>query len=866
DKNKNYIIREFSELRKNKNIFEICMGNIVKEVFSIDKQSEQKEKLKKILLSFADKYKDKAEQFSAVYDLIFKDKQNKANDRGENNNFCIRSSIYKINQLQYENSVNGNSKILSKTLDLINLINNSLPELNAAEQKDLKVKMIELTSAAGDMYIQEQFANYEDITSVFKQIVIYENEFSEILNENEKNNDFIKTFDLKLSKNSDYDEYIKWQNKLLFYKERIDILYMIYEELIEQSIDNFNNAESFKNIIKIRLSEKFTEKKDILNNIKNIFPDSSQHALTLKQQKQTCKDIQINRKNKIGIIFKIFLNRFYFYKFQFNKNNLENNIKYFNFQLSSFNGKEEYAKAKKREMDVIAKEIQEIQERMVYLKENRHMYVNFKESNAVLDKEKTSKQIKIKQTELILLGNIKEFIRTFIVNAERKSEDMKKNLAKIRTVLQQIVKINEFEQESIKETFLKEKMELESEMIKFEKEKEYLNNSVSGQNSSHNFQGQTLIAKSLYQKEKLDSLLISEREITNQIKELQYLTGQLSETEQHELAMLEKDLVEKQLSLVKYYLTVENDNTKKNLTRNMMQSLYKTQYDVGRRSGNVNNYSVFEENKGTDMTRKAVLQIYKSSIDQLREFNRLIYRMKIINAILELEYIKQLSKQIEMNAGNKNVSSLKKELQISITKEMQNKVLELEKISDISKENITFAKYLKESIEASKEKQKKAKEKIYKEAKANLTRKLYILNEKANMLEEFIRNNDYEVTVDMKKIKAELKDIKKETKILSARSKEIEQKMILLKKEYTSENNMSAVMQSADLISSNIAVDNIGKKGKNKKNTDTDKDNSDGNNNTIRKTDVNRILASYSNSEKVSTKKVNIKEHVKNDW
>ncbi len=859
DRKISYIRQEFSNLKKNKDMFENCKDIIVKEAFNVEKQNEQKQKLQDILGSFADKYQDNSEQFAALYSSIFKNRQKNQEDT-EENSLCLRSSIYKINQLEYNSFIDSSGKILLSINDLINLINNSLPDMNAGEQKDLKLKFIELSSVAGDMYIKEQFSNYDNINKVYKQILTLENEFSDFLGEGEKAESFIEKFDLKSSQNTDY---ILWQKKILWYKERIDSLYMIYAALIDQSIDNLNNAESFKTLVKSKISEKFAEKKDILNSIKNIFPDASQHIMTLKQQKQTCKEIQINSKNKIGIIFKIFMNRFYFYNFQFNKKSLDENKNYFNNQLISFKEKEEYAKIKKNEMSVVTKEMQELYERMVYLKENKHMYVNFKESNDALEKEKTVKQIKLKQIELVLLGNIKDFMKNFIENADAKSDLMKKNVSKIKLVLQEIVKINEFEQENIKENFLREKMELESEMLKFEKEKEYMNNTFFGQNNSQNLKGQTLMAKSLYQKEQLDSLLFREREITKQIKELQYLTGQLSETEQHELDMLEKDLVEKQLSLVKYYLTVENDNTKKNLTRSMMQSLYKTQYNVEEKT-NINNFADFEGSKGIDVTRNAILQIYKSSIDQLREFNKLIYRMKIINAILELEYITQLSKQIEMNADNKNISALKQELQFAITKEMQYKVLELEKISDISKENITFAKYLKESIETAKEKQKKEKEKMYKEEKANLERKIHIVNEKINMLEDFIKNKDSDVSVDIKKIKSELKEIRKEQKALAAGSKEIDNKILVLKKESTHENNVSSVIQSADLISSNI---NISKDKKNKENLqDSDSENSAENKSSLRTTDVNRILSSYSNSEKVTSKKVNIKEQVKNDW
>jgi hypothetical protein len=73
-------------------------------------------------------------------------------------------------------------------------------------------------------------------------------------------------------------------------------------------------------------------------------------------------------------------------------------------------------------MSVVTKERQELYERMVYLKENKHMYVNFKESNDALEKEKTVKQIKLKQIELVLLGNIKDFMKNFIENADAKSD------------------------------------------------------------------------------------------------------------------------------------------------------------------------------------------------------------------------------------------------------------------------------------------------------------------------------------------------------------------------------------------------------------------------------------------------------------
>lgn len=866
DKNLKYINQEFIESRKNIDIFENCKDSIVKEILSIDKKTEQRQKLESLLLVFADKYNDKNEQFRTVYNSIFKGNQNKIDIKEEKNILFVRDSLYKINQLQYETFMNNQSKIFLSITDLLDFINKTLPNTTAQEQKSLAVKLIDVTSFIGNIYIQEQFINYNNMNKILEQMSALETEFPSASGEDENLDNFIKVFDTKLSKNIDYNQYIVLQDKVLEYKDKIYNLYLLYNMLAEQSIDNINSVESFKAIIKSKLSEKNIDKKMILNHINNILPNSSQHIVTLKQQKQICKEIQINCKNKISMIFNIFLNRFYFYNFQFNKNNLYDSKTYFDTQLTFFKDKEEYAKDKKSQMSVISKEIQEIQEKIVYLKENQHMYINFKESNATLEKDKANKQAKLKQTELSLLNNIKEFIKVFLVDADKKSGKMKDNISKIEAILKQIVKINEFEQEMIKEEFFKGKMDLESEMMKFEKEKEYMtNNDTVIQDSLINGQGQTLIAKSLYQKEQLDSLLISEREIAKQIKEMQDLTDQFSETEQQELAMLEKDLVDKQVSLVKYYLTVENDNTKKNLTRDMMQSLYKTKYNVEQKT-NIGNYDNFEGSKSFDKTRNGVLHIYKSSIGQLREFNKLIYRMKIINAILELEYITQLSKQIESNTNIENVANLKKELQYSITKDMQNKILELEKISKISKENIIFAKYLKESIENTKNKQKKAKEKIYKEEKANLERKLHILNEKVIMLEDFLKSDDLDGSVDIKKIKAEIKSIKKEKKVLASNSKKIDEKILLIKKESNLENDISSVIQSADLIVTNVNVDDNKKSNNKEELTDANGLSGENNKAVLRKTDVNRILSSYSNSEKVNVKKTNIEEQVKNDW
>ncbi|MDD3922587.1 MAG: tetratricopeptide repeat protein [Endomicrobiaceae bacterium] len=858
DEKLKHVYKKFIESRKNIDMFENCKDRIIKEVLNIEKQAEQRQKLESLLLTFADKYNDQSEQFRVIYNSIFKDNRNKLDDKEERNILFVRDSEYKINQLQYETFMKNHSEILLSITDLLVFINKTLTGTTAQEQKILAFKLIEAISFIGNVYIQEQFVNYENMNKVLEQISVLEKELSNTLGEG---NDFYT----KLSKNTDYNQYIILQNKVLKYKDKISNLYLLYNMLTEQSIDNINNLESFKSIIKLKLSEKFVEKKIILNNINNLLPDSSQHIITLKQQKQICKEIQINCKNKISMIFKIFLNRFYFNNFQFNKNHLYDNKTYFDNQLALFKDKEEYAKDKKDKMNVILKEIQEIQERIVYLKENQHMYINFKESNATLEKDKVYKQEKLKETELSLLNNIKEFIKIFIVDADKKSEKMKNNVNKIESILKQIVKINEFEQEMVKEEFFNGKMDLESEMIKFEKEKEYItNNDVFRQNSLINGQGQTLIAKSLYQKEQLDSLLISEREITKQIQELQNLTDQFSETEQHELDMLEKDLVDKQLSLVKYYLTVENDNTKKNLTRDMMQSLYKTKYNVEHKE-NVGNYDNFEESKSYDKTRNAIVYVYKSSIGQLREFNKLIYRMKIINAILELEYITQLSKQIESSTNKKHIANLKKELQSSMTKDMQNKILELEKISNISKENIAFAKYLKESIENTKNKQRKAKEKIYKEQKANLERKLQLLNEKIIMLDDFLKNDDLDVSVDIKKIKAEIKNIKKEKKVLVANSKKIDDKILLIRKESNLQNDISSVIQSADLIVANVNMDD-NTKSKNKEKLAMKDESSVNNKTTLRKTDVNRILSSYSNSEQVHIKKTDVEEQVKNDW
>jgi hypothetical protein len=258
DRKISYIRQEFSNLKKNKDMFENCKDIIVKEAFNVEKQNEQKQKLQDILGSFADKYQDNSEQFAALYSSIFKNRQKNQEDT-EENSLCLRSSIYKINQLEYNSFIDSSGKILFSINDLINLINNSLPDMNAGEQKDLKLKFIELSSVAGDMYIKEQFSNYDNINKVYKQILTLENEFSDFLGEGEKAESFIEKFDLKSSQNTDY---ILWQKKILWYKERIDSLYMIYTALIDQSIDNFKQCgESFKTLVKSKISENLPKRK-----------------------------------------------------------------------------------------------------------------------------------------------------------------------------------------------------------------------------------------------------------------------------------------------------------------------------------------------------------------------------------------------------------------------------------------------------------------------------------------------------------------------------------------------------------------------------------------------------------------------------
>ena len=244
--------------------------------------------------------------------------------------------------------------------------------------------------------------------------------------------------------------------------------------------------------------------------------------------------------------------------------------------------------------------------------------------------------------------------------------------------------------------------------------------------------------------------------------------------------------------------------------------------------------------------------LYKTYMFQLRELNKLMFRMKVINSILELETISKLNSRIEFDKqyfGSRNVASLTNELNSFKQHKNQKSKRDMKEIISIFKENISSAKELKKRLNEYQKKKQKIEAENDKRQKNNILNNISILDNKIELLKEHIEYNDENLNSkeDIDRMKEEIKNMQKE------KNKLLKQLDKIKIKRY--DENLDKIMESI-VSSADAILDNI------------DKDGTRDNTLYISKSSVRTILKQQSNKDKYIPKEDEnqMQVEIKNDW
>lgn len=845
---KNLAVKNDKELQKKLNKIKEKINRNKKNIdnyeqlkLKIIKGTNTKEKLMKILSGI--KYND------GLNEIVLLEKYNPLSEENEEKdiNIVVRDCLHLLNQAQYYSFLEQNSEVLDDINNIVKLI---VSDSSLRDADNIKEKLLQIIN----FMIYEYVGNIIADTSVFDEYLsMAQNYDNEILRE--LKNLSLSNFITELKNNNKYDltydKIIFYYKQLYKYNINIANIHLLLNSLIERDLYNINCIEYTQNVLEQTNVLTGKDIMEIYKFLNTILSSSMECSAQIKEQKQIYETIERDNNTAIDTIIKILSLKFYFNSINLKNKSFEEVKNSFIKFLDSFDKKEKTAQQTKHNMKELAKEVKELTAEISAVDNNKHMYADIKEAVRTLQEKKNITEDKLKETEIGLIKDIKSFIENFIPKLSQEITTFKNDIKNTEILLKNVVYIDEFEQKFAKDRFFIENKDLEVELNNFEQNKKYLLNSGLKKSAPNDYNTDSLVSKSIYQKQKLEDLLIEEKKVSEQIEELKSSSDSLLKKEKQELDMLERDLVDKQLSLVKYYITVENDNTKKSMTRQLMQSLYKEKYEAEKKDDIAD---LDLDNFEYSNFRNSILTLYKVYAFQLRELNKLMFRIKVINSILELEATAKLNKRIEFDKeylGGKNVRVLTNELESFKQQKIQRNQQEMKEIITIFKENMSSAKELKERLVAYGKKQQKIKEDNNKMQQQNISRKIDILNNKISFLEEHM-NDDEQLNSqeDIEKMKEEIANAKKE----KTRLIKFSEKMNKNAKQHDDKLDVEKIMESI-VQSSDIILDNIDKNGK----RDDD---------SLSRNDVNRILYQQSNKDKSLQKKNNNEQTqiVQNDW
>lgn len=825
------------KINRNKKIIE----NYEQLKLKIIKGTNTKEKLTKILSGI--KYND------GLKEVVLLEQYNPLSEENEDKdiNIIIRDCLHLLNQAQYYSFLEQNSEILEDINNMVKLIvsDSSLKDVENTKEKLLQIINFIVYEYAGNI-----IANASAFDEYLSMAQNYDNEILR-----ELKNVSLSNFITELKNNNKYD--LTYDKIMFYYKQlykyniNVTNIHLLFDSLTERDLYNINCLEYTQNVLEQTNVLTGKDIMEIYKFLNTILSGALDCSIQIKEQKQIYETIERDNNTAIDTIIKMLSLKFYFNSINLKNKSFEDIKNSFIKFLDSFEQKEKIAQQTKHKMKELAKEVKELTAEILAMDDNKHMYANVEEAVKTLQNKKNVKEDKLKETEIGLIKDIKSFIESFIPKLSQEITIFKSNIKNNEVLLNNVVYIDEFEQKVAKDRFFIENKDLEVELNNFEQNKKYLLDSGLKKTKVDDYNTDSLVSKSIYQKQKLEDLLIEEKKVSEQIEKLKSSSDSLLKNEKQELDMLERDLVDKQLSLVKYYITLENDSTKKSMTRQLMQSLYKEKYETEKKD-DISDLDL--ENFEYSNFRNSILMLYKVYVFQLRELNKLIFRIKVINSILELEATAKLNKRIEFDKeylGGRNVKVLTSELDNFKQQKIQRNQQEMKEIITIFKENMSSAKELKERLVAYGKKQQKIKEDNNKMQQQNISRKINILNNKISFLEEHM-NDDEQLNSqeDIDRMKEEIDNAKKEkTKLVKSLEK--------TKRDSNQNDNrldvekiMESIVQSSDII-----LDNIDK------NIKRDDD-------SLSRNDVNRILYQQSNKDKFLQKKNNSNQTQidQNDW
>ena len=798
-----------------------------------------REKLAKLLSGI--KYKD------GLQEVVLLEQYNPLNSENDEKNISIieRDCIHQLNQAQYYSFLEQNYEVLDELNNIIKIsINNS-----RSDAAKIKNQILQIIRVIVFNYVNNMMSNSSTFDEYLSISQNYDNEIFKEL-KNSSLNEFI--VELKNSKKYDltYEKILFYFKELYKYSTNVSNIHLLMDSLIERDLYNISCIEYTQNILE---QNNLLSSKDIMEIYKflNVILSASlEYRTKNKEQKQAYEAIERDNSVNIDTIIKILSLKFYINSINMNNKDFININKNFGDFLEQFNEKEESAQKTKKNMKELAKEIKEISGEIISVEDNKHMYANVEQATQTLKTKQKIKEDNLKEAEIDLIKSIKFFIDDFIPKLSQQVFELKKDIKNFDSLLKKVVSVDEFEQRIAKEKFLVENKDLDVELNNFEQNKKFLFNLGSTKNIDDLYNTDSLVSKSIYQKQKLEDILIEEKKISEQIEKLKSSSDILLKSEKQELDMLEKDLVDKQLSLVKYYITIENDNMKKSMTRQLMQSLYKEKYNT-EKNDNVSDLDL--ENFEYSNFRDSILILYKAYMFQLRELNKFVFRLKVINSVLELEIASKLNERIEFDKqyfDGKNVKKLKSELETLKALKVRKNEQEMKEIIEIFKENMSSAKELQERLIEYQKKQQKMKEEDKNRQQQNLSRKIAILNNKIDLLEEHIKYNDEQVNTkeDIDRMKEEIELTKKEKEQFVKQANKLK-KLNTKDDTLNIEKVMESIVQSADVI-----LDGIDKNGKRT-------------NEHISRSDVQRMLYMQSNKDNsVQKENKTQSQKVQNDW
>ncbi len=842
---KNLSVNNDRELQKKLNVIKnkIDKNNKKIEKYELIKQiiikgTNTKEKLANILKEI--KYKDGLREVIALeeYDPLSDENIEKSI------NIITRDCLSLLNQIQYHCFLEQSSEVIKDLNNILKTLKND----NNGDKSIIKKQILQIVQFVVSVYGNNILLNCSLFDKYVNMAQRSDNEIFQDLQNNSLN-----SFIVELRRNNGYD--LTYEKTIFYckelYKYNMDIsnMHLLLSSLNERDLYNINCLEYTKNILEQGGSLSSKDIMEIYEFLNFVMSAVSEYITQMKTQKQICSAIEISNNANIDTILNILSFKFCLNCIGLKNNDFENIKKSFSGFLNSFEEKENEAQQVKNDIKKQSEELKELENQILYTEQNKHLYVDIKSAIKILENKKNIKINNINKEEVNLIKNIESFIEDFVPKLYYQVSCFKRSIKNTEILLKNIINIDNFKQRFSIDRFFIENKDLETELANFERNKKYLLTSGFKKEMDNMYSTDNLISKSIYQKQKLDELLAEEQNISSQIEKLKTQSEQLLIDEKKELDMLENDLIEKQMAVVKYYITVENNDTRTSMARQILSSLYKGKYETEQMDSILN---LDLENFEYSNFRNSILILYKTYMLQLRELNKLMFRMKVINSILELETISKLNSRIEFDKqyfGSRNVVSLTNELNSFKHHKNQKSKRDMKEIIAIFKENISSAQELKKRLNEYQKKKQKIEMENDKRQKNNILNNISILDNKIELLKEHIEYNDENLNSkeDIERMKEEIKNMQKEkNKLLNQLDK-------IKMKHY--DENLDKIMESI-VSSSDAILDNI------------DKDGTKDNTLYISKSSVRTILKQQSNKDKYIPKEDEnqMQVEIKNDW